>query len=52
MVSQISYFQLIFRILPQAIMKSYTTTSADSAKPEKFLAYMAPSPDEVLYAFN
>lgn len=31
----------------QAILKSYVATSSDPAKPEKFLAYMAPSPDEV-----
>ncbi|XAR50684.1 hypothetical protein NMG60_11005078 [Bertholletia excelsa] len=30
-----------------AVMKSYVATSSDSAKPEKFLAYMAPSPDEL-----
>lgn len=28
-------------------MKSYVATGSDSAKPDKFLAYMAPSPDEV-----
>ncbi|KAM7476005.1 hypothetical protein LguiB_023248 [Lonicera macranthoides] len=31
----------------QAIMKSYVSTSSDSAKPDKFLAYMVPSPDEL-----
>ncbi|KAI8544508.1 hypothetical protein RHMOL_Rhmol08G0302600 [Rhododendron molle] len=31
----------------QAIMKSYVATGSDSAKPDKFLAYMAPSPDEL-----
>ena len=28
-------------------MKSYMATSSDPSKPEKFLAYMVPSPDEV-----
>ncbi|KAA8541741.1 hypothetical protein F0562_022893 [Nyssa sinensis] len=31
----------------QAIMKSFVATVSDSAKPEKFLAYMAPSPHEL-----
>ncbi|GFY97086.1 hydroxyproline-rich glycoprotein family protein [Actinidia rufa] len=31
----------------RAIMKSYVATGSDSAKPDKFLAYMAPSRDEV-----
>ncbi|KAA8540353.1 hypothetical protein F0562_024728 [Nyssa sinensis] len=31
----------------QAIMKSFVATGSDSTKPEKFLAYMAPSPDEL-----
>ncbi|MCL7040056.1 hypothetical protein MKW94_013033 [Papaver nudicaule] len=31
----------------QAIMKSYTGVGSDPAKPDKFLAYMAPSPDEL-----
>lgn len=29
-------------------MKSYTGGGSDPAKPDKFLAYMATSPDEVL----
>lgn len=33
-------------------MKSYVSTSSDSAKPDKFLAYMVPSPDEVNSRFN
>ena len=28
-------------------MKSYMATGSDPSKPEKFLAYMVPSPDEV-----
>ncbi|CAL5361305.1 unnamed protein product [Camellia sinensis] len=31
----------------RAIMKSYVATGSDSSKPEKFLAYMAPAPDEL-----
>ncbi|XP_023547399.1 protein PAF1 homolog [Cucurbita pepo subsp. pepo] len=31
----------------QAIMKSYMATGSDPSKPEKFLAYMVPSPDEL-----
>ncbi|XP_068634362.1 protein PAF1 homolog [Aristolochia californica] len=31
----------------QAIMKSFVATGSDPSKPEKFLAYMAPSPDEL-----
>ncbi|KAI3963168.1 hypothetical protein MKW92_003893 [Papaver armeniacum] len=31
----------------QAIMKSFTATGSDPAKQDKFLAYMAPSPDEL-----
>lgn len=31
----------------QAILKSYMATGSDPSKPEKFLAYMAPSPDEL-----
>ncbi|PSS09766.1 hypothetical protein CEY00_Acc12681 [Actinidia chinensis var. chinensis] len=31
----------------RAIMKSYVATGSDSAKPDKFLAYMAPSRDEL-----
>jgi len=31
----------------QAIMKSYIATGSDSAKPDKFLAYMTPSPNEL-----
>lgn len=31
----------------QAIIKSYKVTGSDPANPEKFLAYMVPSPDEV-----
>ncbi|CAL2228153.1 unnamed protein product [Prunus armeniaca] len=31
----------------RAIMKSYKVTGADPANPEKFLAYMVPSPNEV-----
>lgn len=32
----------------QAIMKSYVVNSSDPSKPEKFLAYMVPAPDEVI----
>ncbi|KAK3018920.1 hypothetical protein RJ639_003517 [Escallonia herrerae] len=31
----------------QAIMKSFMATTSDSAKPDKFLAYMVPSTDEL-----
>ncbi|CAN4089025.1 unnamed protein product [Withania somnifera] len=31
----------------QAIMKSFVATSSDVDKPDKFLAYMAPAPDEL-----
>lgn len=31
----------------QAIMKSYKVTGVDPANPDKFLAYMVPSPNEV-----
>ncbi|XP_059645095.1 protein PAF1 homolog [Cornus florida] len=31
----------------QGIMKSFVATGSGSANPEKFLAYMAPSPDEI-----
>lgn len=31
----------------QAIMKSFVATSSDMAKPDKFLAYMVPSPNEL-----
>ncbi|KAL3511739.1 hypothetical protein ACH5RR_024456 [Cinchona calisaya] len=31
----------------QAIMKSFMATSSDMAKPDKFLAYMVPSPNEL-----
>lgn len=31
----------------QAIMKSFMVTGSDPARPDKFLAYMVPSPDEV-----
>ncbi|XP_039134803.1 LOW QUALITY PROTEIN: protein PAF1 homolog [Dioscorea cayenensis subsp. rotundata] len=31
----------------QAIMKSYVVNSSDPSKPEKFLAYMVPAPDEL-----
>ncbi|KAJ4803693.1 RNA polymerase II-associated factor 1 [Rhynchospora pubera] len=31
-----------------AIMKSFVANGADPSKPDKFLAYMAPSPDELL----
>lgn len=31
----------------QALLKSYKVTGPDPAKPDKFLAYMVPSPDEV-----
>lgn len=32
---------------PQAILKSYVVAGSDTANPEKFLAYMVPSLDEV-----
>ncbi|KAJ3692593.1 hypothetical protein LUZ60_011688 [Juncus effusus] len=32
----------------QAIMKSYVVNGSDPSKPEKFLAYMAPSPHELM----
>ncbi|KAL3528689.1 hypothetical protein ACH5RR_008011 [Cinchona calisaya] len=32
----------------QAIMKSFVATSSDMANPDKFLAYMVPSPNELL----
>ncbi|CAI9114213.1 OLC1v1014877C1 [Oldenlandia corymbosa var. corymbosa] len=31
----------------EAIMKSFMATSSDTAKPDKFLAYMVPAPDEL-----
>lgn len=31
----------------QALLKSFVATGSDPAKPEKFLAYLAPSPDEL-----
>lgn len=31
----------------RAIMKNYTITGSDSSKPERFLAYMAPAPEEL-----
>lgn len=34
-------------LISQAIMKSYVATGSDSANPEKFLAYMVPSVNEV-----
>lgn len=33
----------------QALMKSFVVNGSDPAKPEKFLAYMVPAPEEVLY---
>lgn len=29
-------------------MKSFVASSSDAAKPDKFLAYMVPSPNEVI----
>lgn len=44
---QLVHYCLIHHHLLQAIMKSYKVTGADPANPEKFLAYMVPSPNEV-----
>ncbi|OVA15607.1 RNA polymerase II-associated [Macleaya cordata] len=49
--AQATYFIIIFytnsSIITQAIMKSFVVSGSDPAKAEKFLAYMAPSPDEL-----
>lgn len=33
----------------QAVMKSFVATGSDADKPDKFLAYMVPAPNEVKF---
>lgn len=43
----LSLFSFILCAPLQAIMKSFVASGSDPSKPEKFLAYMVPAPDEV-----